>query len=274
MVQRWTRSALVCLSLLTTIALPATAATETKTATLGDVKAVLSYQKVETEGWAQYPDKRMTIQRSGQTILDAALPNDSEYDRPLVDTEYGYFRVVDLEGDREPEVLLDLFTGGAHCCTYSLIYRYDSKTQRYTSERFDWAHSGYRLEDLDRDGIPEFRSLNNRFAYAFASFAGSAMPLQIWQYRQGQRVDVTRRYPKLLYQQAYTFWNSYTEAKQKTYEEVKGLLAPYLADKCLLGQGQDGWQRVRQTYQERDRDSFFTNLRQFLKEGGYQCGKE
>ena len=33
--------------------------------------------------------------------------------------------VRDLDGDGEPEVLVDLYTGGAHCCFYTVILRFD-----------------------------------------------------------------------------------------------------------------------------------------------------
>lgn len=47
------------------------------------------------------------------------------------------------------------------------------------------------------------------------------------------------------------------------------MLAAYLADKYLLDQEKDGWQRVEQVYQGGDGQQFFTNLKQFLKKDGY-----
>ncbi|EKF04018.1 MULTISPECIES: hypothetical protein [unclassified Tolypothrix] len=49
----------------------------------------------------------------------------------------------------------------------------------------------------------------------------------------------------------------------------KGFLAAYLADKYMLGQGQQGWQQVQQAYKKSDRNQFFTELRKFLRETGY-----
>ncbi|MEB3181949.1 MAG: hypothetical protein VKL59_23375 [Nostocaceae cyanobacterium] len=45
----------------------------------------------------------------------------------------------------------------------------------------------------------------------------------------------------------------------------------------MLGQGEDGWQKIRQVYQASDslrdsyasRSQFFTDLRHFLRETGY-----
>jgi hypothetical protein len=176
--------------------------------------------------------------------------------------------ILDLDGNKEPEVIADFFTGGAHCCTYSLIYRYDSKFQQYKRIRQEWGNGAYRLQDLDKDGLPEFNSRDDRFAYAFTAYAASGYPLQIWQYRQGKMIDVTRRYPKLIFNHASELWQTYTQLRQQG-DDGKGFLAAYLADKYLLGQGQDGWQRVQQAYKKSDRAQYFAQLRKFLRESGY-----
>lgn len=255
------------------IALPVQAAEIVKTAQSGNVQAELSYEKIETAGLPEIKNLRLKISRSGQTLFNQTPPVD-EYDRPVLD--YGEpaedqaagFIVRDLDGDKEPEVIVDFFTGGAHCCTYSLIYRLIPGQNRYESINQGWGHVGYSLKDLDRDGRPEFESADNQFAYAFASFAGSGMPLQIWQYNRGQMSQVTRRFPKLIYADATRWWNAYTESKAQA-GEVKGVLAAYLATKYLLGQQEDGWQRLQQAYRERDRQEFFRNLQKFLEEAGY-----
>ncbi|MBH8573476.1 hypothetical protein I8752_10700 [Nostocaceae cyanobacterium CENA369] len=232
----------------------------------GNVRAEISFDKLEEY---QYKNVRLQIIRAGTTVLDKKLPQESEYDRPVeVLTDDKKLPVLDLDGNKEPEVIADFFTGGAHCCTYSLIYRYDGKSKQYIQTRHEWGNNGYRLQDLDKDGLPEFDSQDDRFAYAFTSYAASGYPLQIWQYRQGKMIDVTRSYPKLIYSHAAEQWQTYMEARQQG-DDGKGFLASYLADKYLLGQGQDGWQRVQQVYKKSDRTKFFADLRKFLRETGY-----
>ena len=68
-------------------------------------------------------------------------------------------------------MLVDFYTGGAHCCFYSVIYRYVGG--RYVSSFHFWGDPSYRLVDLNRDGRPDFRSADDRFAYAFSCFACS-----------------------------------------------------------------------------------------------------
>ncbi|HEY9805201.1 MAG TPA: hypothetical protein V6D04_01425 [Candidatus Obscuribacterales bacterium] len=273
------RQSLAWLGILSATLLPVSAATATtKTAQAGNVKAELSYQKANTE-FTQFNDLRLKVTRAGKALLNQPLP-DSEGNWPLValDTDWGKenaqaaFQVRDLDADREPEVLIDLFTGGAHCCTYSLIYRYNPRTQTYSSDRYEWGNGGYRLQDLDKNGIPEFQGRNDAFAYAFGSYAGSGYPLQIWQYRQGKMLDVTRQYPKLVYNDAYFWWQTFQQNRNDGVEYGKGPLSAYLADKYLLGQGQDGWQKVQQAYKGPDRQQYFTDLRRFLQQTGYSSG--
>ena len=256
------------------LALPVTAAEMVKTVQQGNVRAEMSYEKVPSEGLPAIQNLRLKISRSGQTLFNQAPPVD-EYDRPLLDygdpsdRQEAGFMVKDLDGDKEPEVIVDFFTGGAHCCTYSLIYRFNSQQNRYESINQSWGHVGYSLRDLNGDGRLEFESADNSFAYAFASFAGSGMPIQIWQYERGKMSEVTRQYPKLVYADATRWWNYYNESKTQD-GEVKGLLAAYMGTKYLLGQQEDGWSRLRQAYRESDRQQFFQELEKFLKEAGYE----
>ncbi|HTL88298.1 MAG TPA: hypothetical protein VL134_02785 [Leptolyngbya sp.] len=261
--------ALAGLGILGLTVLPAQAEKMTTTAQQGNVKAELSYEKVQGNGVPQANNVRLKIQRSGQAIFDQPLKI-SEYDRPMA-----YFTgdrgltVQDLNGDHDPEVITDLYTGGAHCCTYSLIYQYNPQQKQYLESRADWGNLGYRLRDLDNDGKTEFYSADDRFAYAFTSYAASAFPIMVLRFEHGSMVDVTRQYPKQIYGDAYRLWQTYQERSKSSGDATKGVLAAYLADKYLLGQQEDGWKRLESVYQESDRAEFFDRLRKFLNKTGY-----
>lgn len=70
----------------------------------------------------------LRIARNGRRTLDASLGevNCRECSsRGLLFVEQGNpVKVRDLDADGEPEVLLGLYTGGAHCCFYTLVFRY------------------------------------------------------------------------------------------------------------------------------------------------------
>ena len=250
------------------LSLTKVAVAETYTAEVGNVQAELFYLCEEPGEYGGCIKNLSTLKivRNGKVITEFIA---DESVRPTVTYDLsGGFGVLDLDGDREPEIIVDTYTGGAHCCTISLIYRYDPKQKHYIQTEWNWQHSSYQIEDLDQDGIPEFLSGDDRFAYQFASYAGSGRPIQIWQYRQGEFTDVTRQYPQKVYQNAHEHWQNY-QAAQAQGNETKGMLAGYLAAKYLLGQGEDGWLRVKQAYQQGDRQVFFDELQQFLQATGY-----
>ncbi len=232
---------------------------KTETVESGDMRAEFSYEENEY----CIDNLQLKVIRDGQILLDQPVSSESGACR------FFSLEIKNLDANPDPEVILDLYTGGAHCCIFSLIYRYAPAQKQYTSIEHFWGNGGYELKDLNRDSIAEFNSRDDRFAYAFASYAGSSYPLQIWQYRDGNMVDVTRSYPELIYNDAYQLWQRYTEYKNEYEEVARAALAAYLADKYMLGQSEDGWQRVREAYQGSDRESFFKDLRNFLEETGY-----
>jgi hypothetical protein len=199
------------------------------------IAALLSYRQPDdmTRG------ARLQITRHGSVRLSAPIAALTGFSRPtgLV--------VRDLGTDREPEVILDVYTGGAHCCVHSLIYRYDRAQRRYRFGVRDWGNVGFRIIDLDRNGQPEFRSADDRFAYAFTSYADSVFPLRIWHYDRGRFLDVTRSFPRLVLADARNAWRTYLSAR---HTDPRGALAAWLADEYLLGQQEQGWRKVDAAY--------------------------
>ncbi|MBD2022383.1 hypothetical protein H6F43_19565 [Leptolyngbya sp. FACHB-36] len=231
----------------------------TKTSVQNTLTAQLSYQEGDQ---IEQPTLRLT--ESGRTVTQQSvtIAGDTAFlglDGPLI---------ADLDGDKQPEVLLTVATRGAHCCSFSQIYRYDSKQQRYNSLQKAWGNfpAAPLLADVDSDGKPEFISLDDRFSYALGSYAGSVRPPQIWQYRQGALTDVSRSFPTLIREHAAELWQEIQRAEPEILPQI---LAAYLADQYLLGTGKDGWQRVKQVYRANDRQSYFTKLENFLQALGY-----
>lgn len=208
---------------------------------------------------------RLTITRNGALSYDAAITSDlgicQQADR---------FDVRDLDQDGEPEVIIDFYSGGAHCCWFTQVYRYDADQDQYNMAEQYWGNGASAvLEDLEGDGHPEFVGRDDRFAYQFASYADSAYPPQIWRYDGNNGfVDVTRQYPERVYDEAYRLWRRY-EQVQAEGREPKAVLAAYLATKYLLGQAEDGWQLVQTVYQGSDRPQFLGELSTALQQMGY-----
>ena len=212
-----------CLTLDISRAVP-----ETMSARRGAVQASVTF----TERNFFYEHAGLKIARSGLTMLDsplARLCRDCGTFRPV--------RVVvrDLDGG-EPEVLLELYTQGAHCCTTVLALRYDPATRAYRRALFDFGNYGYKLADLDHDGLPEIEGFDERFVYAYGAYVYSAAPPLVSQYRQGRLVDVTRRFPPLIRRSAAMVGKEFLTMKRPSKAvDLRTYVAVYVADQYLLG---------------------------------------
>lgn len=259
------------------LAAPAAGQPVREVATGGAVRAELSFTQVSD---SEVRDLRLKIVRAGTTVLDGRLRLDCLNCGVVPLKAFGMrsLRVRDLDGDREPEVLVDLYTGGAHCCFITVFHRYDPSGPRYARAVRDFADAGYTLRDLDGDGVPELESDDVAFAYAFASFADSAFPPQVWRYRQGRLTDVTRSFPKLVAADASARWRAY-RSERESGADVRGTLAAWAGDMYLLGRGDEVWPALEQARLRGDLDSpgpwpagkqYVSVLRAFLKDAGYR----
>lgn len=215
----------------------------TLTDTHGGVRATVTFQ-----GSSLYASNvRITIKRAGTAVLKRAKVRDSASGQPTTSGPASLM-VVDLNGDGEPEVMLDLFTGGAHCCSYSRIYQFDPTYGDYTWVEHEWGNYLYSIDDLDGDGIPELASADDRFAYAFAAYAFSIPPVLILEYREGALRDVTREHPRSVRRDAKKWWKLYVKERRKPMHrrvDLRGILAGWAADKYQLGQQKDVWKTLK-----------------------------
>jgi hypothetical protein len=242
------RIPLLALAAIALLALPATAAArsaqpKSETASAPGITAQLDWVKHSTY---DYGHTRLTIVRDGVTALDHAKVPAACIGGPCAQDDTAQplgavagspsLTIRDLDGDGEPEVIVDLYTGGAHCCAYSRVYRWDAATGTYTDALEMWGDPAYRLEDLDGDGTPEFVTADDRFAYAFTDYAASGLPIRILRYSGGTFTDVTRAYPALIAADARHYLAAYHRARRASGpKDLKGIAAAYVADQYLLG---------------------------------------
>jgi hypothetical protein len=149
-------------------------------------------------------------------------------------------KVADLDGDGEPEILVDVFSGGAHCCLTARLLTFNGTG--YMAQDIDYGDVGYRLKDADGDGRPELVGADPRFSAVFTAFAASAFPPSVLQVDHGKTVDVTRRFPKLIRADAAARLKDLRKAKRG--DDVRGILAAYVADQYLLDKGSVGIKEI------------------------------
>jgi len=247
----------------------------------GNVQAEIIYEQANNTDLVS--DLRLKIIRGGEMMFNEPVPvkslaGESDSTMAVLAGRFVKVQLLDLDGNGESEVLVDLFTinnnnvafaGG----TYSLIYRYEPLQKKYTMLRHYWGNVNYRLKDLDNDNILEFKSLDSRFANVFSNVNESVFPIRIWQYRQGEILDVTNKYPAQINTSASEIWLEFYRRSNQN-KNVKGILAAYLANKYMLGEKEDGWRLIEKVYQGSDRAEYFASLRQFLTDKGYDTNQQ
>lgn len=137
----------------------------------------------------------------------------------------------DVASTTTPGVVVDLWTGGAHCCEQTFVALLGSPP-RWIAH--DWGNPGYHGTRIG--GRYYFVSGDNRFAYAFGAYAFSWFPAQIWTIRHGGLVNVTRSTPSLVAADATRALREYRRAGRDRLPDT-GALAGWCADEYLLNRG-------------------------------------
>jgi hypothetical protein len=273
------------------LVVPATAAARERTvesATSGDVTAELSYVKRQRGSgdvrFAEFRDFRVRVTRGGQVLYDKPIGKPCE--RFCTPTESALTRrhvgVRDLNGDGEPEAIVDLFTGGSSCCVLVFAFGYDQTANVYRRARLDTG-GGFVVRDSGGDGVLELVGDDFRFRGLFTCGACGSRPIRIWHYGLTRFEVVTRSFPGRIRTHARRMKRVYERVRHRRDAPVfvKGALTPYAADLCMLDRCGAGFRLVRLAIRrgELNRRSDFdvsphgaaylSALKRFLRRTGY-----
>ena len=274
------RSLLLAIAVALVAAAPAAAKTETVTS--GPITATLSFEEGGDE--PGFRDVRVTVDRGGQRMVDEPIEKDCSF--CLVAPAGGGAEdsksifVLDLEADQEPEVIVNLFTGGANCCFYSLVWRFDGT--RYQRHRlFPMGSFSFEAQNIDKQGPLELITMDYRFAYKYGSNVDTPRPVRILRFRGGTLVDVTRSFRNYPKNEAARLYRFYLRLRKEKNVNLRGIMAAYLADEYKAGRGRIGWRRLLAAYRRGDFRKKFDgdfgkfgrayvfDLRRFLARTGY-----
>lgn len=214
-------------------------------ASLGTVRAVLSYEAVE--GSVANNSTSLTIFREEHPLLSESLILSGQPEtKPTSPEGGGNVQLRELEGKGEPAVLVELSNGGNICCRYTRVYSYQGSSNSYSALTFKWlGFSKPAWRELNHDGTVEAIDGDGRFRYRFACGGCSPYPILVWAFREGHFVNVTRDYPTIVSKQAAALRQQYVKQRGSRYfRDVRGVLAAYIADEYLLGNGAVGWRLV------------------------------
>ena len=250
------------------------------TASAGPVRATLSWQAAEL-GVA---DPRLVIERDGATALSASpFPAGSacvEGGCSLLASgrRDSALQVLDLDADGEPEVLVDAFTGGAHCCAQTIVWRRGADGT-YGARVLEWGNGGYSVRRLDADPRPELVTQDDAFSAAFTAYAASYPPVRVVRFdavRRSGLVSVTRRFPALVRRDLRSIRRKTRSERRRRDAELRGLIAAEVADLYLLGQARSAVRALDAHIRGGDAGSpaqaraFRRQLLRFLRRHGYR----
>lgn len=236
---------------------------------------------VSIRGGARGRALRVTITRNGRVLYARRISSPACGSLCMfarVPPGRSAVRLVDLDADREPEVVLGLYSGGAHCCFVDQVFSYDPAHGTYVKTEHDFLDAGATVKPIG--GHEVFLSADARIAEnAFTDYADSGAPIQIWSFAQrGRRrfIDITRRFPNLIRPDAARWMRAFNHH----IANGVGFIAAWAADEDLLGHAA----LVRSTLAseaERGRlhsalglphhspQQFVTELEAFLRQLGY-----
>jgi hypothetical protein len=216
---------------------PQAAEAATQSASSGNVSATFTYHGT----YPNYHGETMSISRAGQVVYDQpvnspdCLAGSYECAPGAMTPGASSVHIVNLESTSEPNVVLDLYTGGAHCCWVEQVFSFDAATSTYLMSERDFWDVGDQMVDLRHDGLSEFLSADERFEYAFTDYAASGAPIQILSFAGGHFTDITRQFPKLIARDAAVWMKAFKAQARQHYPDSVGVIAAWAADEDLLG---------------------------------------
>jgi hypothetical protein len=272
------RRAAAIVAVLAAVLIGAPAAlARTQKASSGNVVATFAFQgKVPN-----FHGLHLTISRGGKVLYEQPVVSKFCgklcWPGPEVATPRPAVQVVDLEDNGEPDVVLDLYSGGAHCCTVIQIFSYDPATPSYVKTERVFGDPDAKVVELGPGGGFEFLTADDSFAYRFTDFAASGLPIEILTFANRHFTDVTRSYPKLVAKDAALWLRAFKAQAKQHYPDSVGVIAAWAADEDLLGRS-----KLVSTYLhqqaaaghlnapfEAGGNRFVANLQRFLRRRGY-----
>lgn len=213
-------------------------------------------------------ETRLTIRSGGKTV----------YEERLSDNVFAILHEQFQPGGKK-YFLINLYSGGAHCCTSLLIAEMQGNKFVVLDTGF-YGNSGFMVEDMDKDGVKEIVSGNDMFAYAFTNYAETRFPLRVEKFENGKLTDITRNFKGDIIYELGFFEEDLNELIKEGFEcpekddedtfntdagSVKTILAAIVADYYSLGQVERGYELVEKVYKCVDKEKFIKILKEDFK---------
>ncbi|MGK7933019.1 MAG: serine protease [Microcystaceae cyanobacterium] len=243
---------------------------------LGNVQAELSINKKNRKE----VKFSLSIQRDKEKLPQLEIKPDIVKESMIKPT----LKVIDLDNDQEPEIIVDIQYKNESCLydTLSYIYRFNQENNKYDKLiEHKWENVPfYDLKDIDGDGNLEIKTFDGRFSCTLTEKYDTyqqreMLPLQIWHYsidsdklELAQPDDYSLEYKnqmlKLLsyYQTQSNDWSS-------NQDQLQALLAAYTANKLSIKNDPQILTEVQTMYQFPDQQNYIQDLTKLLQKTEY-----
>jgi len=183
---------------------------------------------------------------------------------------------TDINGTGYPDLIIEEYSGGAHCCFAVAVYDLASTLVSIDVPASPGGNAPGGFVDLNGDGVFEFETRDDSFAYAYCCFADSPATLAILEYSpaEGKYVPASYRYPNLYQDEILR----HTErARARGSEEADGGwdgtgkcdVLPLVLDYLYSGDPTSAWAALGAYYLEFDRDAFRAEIESVVNGSPY-----
>ena len=214
----------------------------------GQVTATIEHQRRINSDGSNVVQPVVNLQVGGLAVGSISTPE--------VRSPHSILQVVELDlSNPYPEVLLSTFTGGAHCCSDTRVLTSDSSGKNWIEVSlgvFDGVPAP--ATDPIKGGEYVIVSDDNRFIGKFGSYADSWRPARIWRLQGNAFIDVTHK-PEYLPIHRASLNRMASWFSRSHVDYPNGFLAAYVANKSLVGELFDGWDRMLLRYDSTDLSS-------------------
>jgi len=183
---------------------------------------------------------------------------------------------TDLDGSGWPNVVIETYSGGAHCCFVTYVYDLGETLAAVELPPPPGGNAPIEFADLDSDGVYEILTADDSFAYAYCAFAGSPAVRVILAYDAGGRryEPASPRYPA-----------AYAASLAQDAARARGALAaggdtgwdgttkcevlPLVLDYLYLGDDAAAWAALDAYYRFPDKDAFRAEIEATIAGSSY-----
>ncbi len=172
---------------------------------------------------------------------------------------------TDITEEGHPDVVVKVFTGGAHCCFSTIVYDL-GPTLTKVLETPQSNCDGY-FQDLNGDGVLEFITCDDLFAYAYCCFAGSPAVIVVLQYEPGRGyVPAGPRFPEMYEDDITQHLQMAEDATPggvcEWDNDTKCAVLPVVLDYLYSGQADEAWTAFGRLYTYPDAAVFRAEIEQ------------